>query len=611
VGAGPSGLSLDAARAAHGDAFVAARTAGDVEAMASAALQLAAVQRFGGPSGRTPALLHEAYLAASDLPVTRARLAAALARSWVYGNDAFRGAPFAVEAVELAAETGDPTLLADALDAELATCWGPDDLTARLRATARLQDVAAHVDDVRTRLDAHLWRLTTALETLDIVCVHRQLAGLDLLADETGSSLARYFAITRRAMHAIVVDDLDRARGLADAGYELGSEIGVADAFAVYHEQLGEIGRHAGDTEALAVEAALAEDYGLSHGVQSIVAVAAVLWLDAGVVDRAARLALHVAGGGFAVVPYDVDWMLTVAKITDVAAGAGLTDIAREGVRLMSPYAGRGVVNAGAVVFVGVTDDFLWRGARAIGDDRADGWRAAAAAAYRRMDARWWLGRVHAPDTATPDVVREVPQVRPPHAFDLRPVAGQAVWSVGPADAAQLIPDMKGLHYLRALVQRPGVEISALDLVAMVAGHGTAVRESALGPQVDRRALAAYRQRLREIDEELEQAHEWADNARAEGIERERDALLREVAAATGLGGRVRTAGGNVERARVAVRKAIAAALDRIETADPATARLLRRSVHTGRRCRYDPDPDAPVEWQVAESSSGHDAHGG
>src|SRR4051812_8614149 len=196
--------------------------------MASAALGLAALQRFGGPGGRTPALLHEAYLAAEDT-ATRSRLAAALARSWVYGNDAARGAPFALEAVELAEEAADRTVLADALDAQLATSWGPDELSERLHVSARLQDVAAHVDDVRTRMDAHLWRLTTALETLDVTGMHRQLSALDLLADETKSPLVRYFAMTRRAMHATLIDDLGCARELVESSYALGTEIGVAD----------------------------------------------------------------------------------------------------------------------------------------------------------------------------------------------------------------------------------------------------------------------------------------------------------------------------------------------------------------------------------------------
>jgi hypothetical protein len=57
--------------------------------------------------------------------------------------------------------------------------------------------------------------------------------------------------------------------------------------------------------------------------------------------------------------------------------------------------------------------------------------------------------------------------------------------------------------------------------------------------------------------------------------------------------------GGTGERARVAVRKAIAAALSRIEVHDATTARLLRNSIHTGSVCRYDPDPQAPIEWSL------------
>jgi hypothetical protein len=42
-----------------------------------------------------------------------------------------------------------------------------------------------------------------------------------------------------------------------------------------------------------------------------------------------------------------------------------------------------------------------------------------------------------------------------------------------------------------------------------------------------------------------------------------------------------------------------AAALERIDADDPATARLLRATVRTGSVCRYDPDPDRPVTWQL------------
>jgi len=79
--------------------------------------------------------------------------------------------------------------------------------------------------------------------------------------------------------------------------------------------------------------------------------------------------------------------------------------------------------------------------------------------------------------------------------------------------------------------------------------------------------------------------------------EAERDALLAEIGAATGLGGRARRTGSSAERARVAVRKAIAAAIERITEHDAALGRLLDDCIETGYACRYRPDPARPVAW--------------
>src|SRR5438128_1523173 len=83
-------------------------------------------------------------------------------------------------------------------------------LVARFVA-ARLDDVAAHLLDPELRLSAHLWRLTTAWECLDIVAVQRQLRALEVVAEESGSARAAFFAASRRAMHALATDDLARA----------------------------------------------------------------------------------------------------------------------------------------------------------------------------------------------------------------------------------------------------------------------------------------------------------------------------------------------------------------------------------------------------------------
>ena len=179
----------------------------------------------------------------------------------------------------------------------------------------------------------------------------------------------------------------------------------------------------------------------------------------------------------------------------------------------------------------------------------------------------------------------------------LRPEPG-GVWTIGRDGATQAVREMKGFEHLRQLIQRPGVEIAALDLADSAAGHaGSGVEQSTTGELIDRQALAAYRARLQAIDDELDELGQLGPDVAHERLERERDALLAEVRAATGLGGRARRTGSSSERARVAVRKAVAAAIDRIAEVDEGLARLLRDCVRTGARCVYEPDPTRPVTW--------------
>jgi hypothetical protein len=157
---------------------------------------------------------------------------------------------------------------------------------------------------------------------------------------------------------------------------------------------------------------------------------------------------------------------------------------------------------------------------------------------------------------------------------------------------------MKGLHYLRLLVKQPGVEISALDLATWVSGHaGVVAADAPLDDVIDRTAVNAYRSRLRDLDGELAEAQDWSDPERVARLESEREALLAQLLSATGLAGRSRSTGSSAERARVAVRKAVAAAIDRIAESDAVLGRLLGDTVKTGAGCRYEADPGRPVHW--------------
>ena len=589
--------AADAARAGYVRAYERARAAGDLEAMAGAALSLAATQTFGTFPGRVPAFLHEAYSLARD--EQRARLAVALARAWAYGYDPARAGGFAAEALAYAEAHDDPSLLAAALDAQLLVHWGPDDLGARLSMTARLEDTVAHVADVESRMSAHLWRLTTALECLDLPAVRRQVRALDLLAAESGTARVRFFAASRRGMSALLAGDLDAAeRALRDTS-AAGAEAGEADTPLIAHMLAAGIARQAGDVAALAREAATYEEFGVQESVTWVAAEAALLWVAAGELDRARALLHQLAGDDFSGTARDLDWLLTVATLTEVAVATGTEALAETARGLLVPYAGRGVVNGGGAAFAGVVSDYLYQASELLGTGDARQWAARAAGEYERLGASWWLRRLPA---AAPGQRAAVARGgRPEEArrgvVHLRP-GGGGIWWVGREGAVAAVREVRGLHYLRIMLQRPGADIPAIDLSDAVAGHpGAGAAGGGVGEVVDKQALSAYRRRLAQIDADLDEARSWADSGRAANLAAERDALLDQLRAATGLGGRPRVTGSAHERARIAVRKAIASAIERVAAADPSLGRLLSDTVTTGAICRYDPDPDRPVHW--------------
>ena len=171
------------------------------------------------------------------------------------------------------------------------------------------------------------------------------------------------------------------------------------------------------------------------------------------------------------------------------------------------------------------------------------------------------------------------------------------------------VRDLKGMHYLARLLADPGREFHVLDLVAaetgsaahVDSGHTARLPRSALGDageMLDTQAKDAYRRRLAEIDDDIEQAHAIGDGERAAQADAERDFLLRELSRAVGLGGRDRRAASASERARAGVTRAIRQAITRIAEHHPQLGEHLSRTIRTGTYCAYMPDPRAPAGWR-------------
>ena len=161
-----------------------------------------------------------------------------------------------------------------------------------------------------------------------------------------------------------------------------------------------------------------------------------------------------------------------------------------------------------------------------------------------------------------------------------------------------LLADLKGFRYLERMLADPGREFHVLDLVAVA--HGTAAVAAVGGlPVIDDQARDAYRRRLAEVDEDIDDAISMNDPGRRALAERDRDFLVAELAGAVGLGGRHRLTDSSAERARTSVTRTLRYAVQRLAEHHSDLGVHLERAVKTGIYCGYHPDPLSPVTWDL------------
>ena len=367
------------------------------------------------------------------------------------------------------------------------------------------------------------------------------------------------------------------------------------------------------------------------------------LLLDLGRVDEARVVFDDLAADRFSALYRDNEWLLGMGLASDACAVLGDAEAAEVLYEQLAPFAGRNAVGH-AEGSVGAVDRYLGLLAATCGDlDAAVGHLEAAIAVNDAMGARPWsahcqhdlavvLGRRNASgDQARADAMdakaRSTAIALGMALADqigdrgtTTPTAAAAVstpavfrregeyWTVEFDRDTFRVRDSRGMRHLARLLAAPGRELHALELAStddvstgrqrpgeleVVDGLGDA------GAILDPEAKAAYRARLTEIREELAEAERWNDPERANRLEDEQRALIEELAAAIGLGGRDRVAASAAERARVSVTRAIRAAIARIRQQSGGLGDHLDATIRTGAFCSYAPDPRAPIVWDI------------
>jgi hypothetical protein len=189
-------------------------------------------------------------------------------------------------------------------------------------------------------------------------------------------------------------------------------------------------------------------------------------------------------------------------------------------------------------------------------------------------------------------------------------------WTIGDQGLLFRLRNTKGFRYTAYLLRHPGREFHVVDLVAAVEGTrqqsetgaytgmtseqlaecGLAVSEGKHSEfLLDAQARIEYQTRIRELQEEIDEAERNNNSELAANLKEERDSILDQLLAASGLGGRDRRTSSPAERARINVTKQVGKALARIEKQHEALGRHLRNAIRTGAFCSY--SPETPTDW--------------
>ena len=589
---------------------------GDVRSLALAALGLGGVwvseHRLAEDAQRVRALQQRALEALpAEEEVLRARLAFRLAV-----EDAYRAGQVAPvgAAVEAVRRTGDAHALAEALSLAHHAVMTPPHARTRQPIAAGVVAAAALAGDSLLGLVGLCWQ-TVDLFLLGEPSATTSLEALRRRADALRCRGVLFIVAAIDVMLAIRAGDFAAAERMAIETFAVGREAGDADALSYHGAHLSTIRYYQGRehelhelTASIAASPTLIQERERTFG-----AAAAVFALRAGRPHAAGALLERLRREGLDSIPPSSSWLTTLMAVVELASALQDGTVAQAAYNALLPHADLPLMASLATVCFGSVHRCLGVAAQACGKlELAIEHFAAGLAANERLEhrpaalvcqAELALARLQRSPGGRDPRGRALLQQAMAEATALgmgarverwRQAAGGAALTAGGPGAAAIMTMVQGgkwrvvLHgYVATVADRVGTRYLArllsspdhgLPALALVADNIPEPGGPGADPVLDGRAMRALRERLRLLQGSAEHTPEERE---------ELSALQRELARATGLGGRIRSFADAPERARTSVRKALKRAIEEIAAANPTIGRHLERRIETGALCCY------------------------
>lgn len=642
----------------------AARSAAAVgrpDLLARAALDFGAFALSPGVVDEELVSLLEEALAALDPSdsTLRVRLLARLGVALYWSPEVERRLALTEEAVAIARRLGDRATLAYALANRQGATSSPDRTEECVQIAHELYRLCDSRGELELELPARVRHIGYLLELDDLAGSDVALDTLERLAADSHDPRAQAYVPLERSRRIALEGSFAEAEALTAEAGRLGANL--RDSTIPMQTAAQIIGMRWIQGRMGEMHQQLKR---FADGYPALPAYRAALALACCELGRdadARREFRLLAKGDFTGLPRDNVWLLSMALLSETCAHLEDATSAAVLYRLFSPFDGRNVTSPDAI-FAGPVARYLGLLAAACGDPEAAerhftaAWEQANLDCARPAMVRTRLdhARMLLAQGGEADPVRATQLLDEAHALaeELElaalleriaaaredqgetPVAAQSpvaaeplvagmhregeVWRVEYGGRVIHVRDSKGMRILAVLLGSPGVEMAAVDAEARAgqlrnraagaeasaaADAGLTVHASAdtALAGLDATAKDAYRRRLEDLREEVEQAEAWGDVERAARAREEIELIGSELAAAVGLGGRDRPLASGAERARVRVTKSIHTAIERIGEHDDELGYELDSTVRTGSFCVYAPDPRHPVTWRIED----------
>jgi tetratricopeptide (TPR) repeat protein len=521
------------------------------------------------------------------------------------------------EAIALARDAGDPAALGYALASWCDVIAGPDSVADRLAAADEILDCAVTARDIRLELLGRRLRIVGLLEAGRIGEFDAEVAAFASSAERIGQPVYSWYVPLWHATRASMEGRFDAAERLRAAAASIGATAESENARMLVASQRALLQCELRESEhAIEFFEQLLEQFP-GYAIMALPALAYA---------RAARGDAHGAReviARFDITQYTIEalgseFLTTVVMAAHAAWLAECTEHADTLYDALLPYRSSFAVDGIAGYLVGSIERTLGVLAAQRGDrDVAGAHFEAALEAHRRVRAPLLVagtlrdagsclddeGMIAEAARAFAAIGHHIPAG--PHADPNGALVEERyafrhegdVWRVAWDGQVAHVRHSKGMADLATLLAKPRTEAHVLDLI----DAGAVLVAGSTGEALDSTARHRYRARLEEIEHDLEEADDHGDEVRSAQLHAERDALIGELAAAYGLGGRTRRRGDTSERARSAVTQRIRDAITRIERVQPQLGRHLHHSIRTGTYCVY--EPETPVEWKVSRRS--------